>query len=142
VPLRTGGYGVGLISHHDGRGGVIGHFFGRSFTDPPALADVQDLEPQDRLRVMRFGDLGLVMGQWIVLGRSQGWAADDWPMPAFGRRDLVHGPLRVEYEPGDLRGPARELPVSESELAALPRDALSGAGAVELVLTDLLATTG
>lgn len=43
------------------------------------------------------------------------------------------------YSSKDLRGPVKEEPISQDECDKLPRDALSGAGAVERVLTELLA---
>jgi hypothetical protein len=45
----------------------------------------------------------------------------------------------VIYSSEDLRSPVREEPITDDECDRLPRDALSGAGGVELVLTSLLA---
>lgn len=141
VPLREGGgYGVGVVARHDRRGGVIGYFFPLRSDEAPTLADVAGLRPSDALRVMRFGDLGLIKGQWPILGKLEDWRDEDWPIPPFGRREPTGRAFRVIYSAGDLRGPAREEPISDEECDRLPRDALSGAGAVELVLTQLLAS--
>lgn len=141
VPLREGrGFAVGIVARHDGRGGVIGYFFGTRFHDEPSLDDVAELRPSDALRVMRFGDLGLVKKRWPVLGKAKEWNPEDWPIPAFGRREPTGRAFRVIYSADDLRGPVREEPISDEECDRLPRDALSGAGAVELVLTELLAS--
>jgi Immunity protein 26 len=140
VPLREGlGYGVGVVARHDRRGGVIGYLFDLRTDDVPTLDDVADLQPSDALRVMRFGDLGLIKGHWPTLGKLEDWRPEDWPIPEFGRRDLIGGSFRVVYSAEDLRAPVREEPISEDECDKLPRDALSGAGAVERVLTELLA---
>ncbi|MGH9182721.1 MAG: Imm26 family immunity protein [Acidimicrobiales bacterium] len=140
VPLREGGgYGVGVVARHDGRGGVIGYLFGLRADEAPTLDDVAGLRPSDAVRVMRFGDLGLIKGQWPILGTLEGWDPEDWPIPAFGRREPSGRAFRVIYSPEDLRGPVREEPITDDECDRLPRDALSGAGAVELVLTQLLA---
>jgi hypothetical protein len=140
VPLREGGgYGVGLVARHDGRGGVIGYLFSRRFSDHPTLDDVAGLSPSDALRVMRFGDLALVKDRWPNLGKLDDWDPEEWPIPAFGRREPTGRAFRVIYEAADLRGPVHEEPISDADCDRLPRDALSGAGAVELVLTQLLA---
>lgn len=140
VPLRDGGgYGVGVVAHHDRRGGVIGYLFGLRFNDVPTLDDVAGLRPTDAVRVMRFGDLGLIKRQWPILGRLDNWEPEEWPIPEFGRREPSGRAFRVVYAAEDLRGPVREEPISDDECDRLPRDALSGAGAVELVLTQLLA---
>lgn len=141
VPLReSGGYGIGVVARHDRRGGVIGYLFNLRRDDIPTLDDVAGLRPSDAIRVMRFGDLGLIRSQWPILGKLEEWRPDDWPIPAFSRREPTGRAFRVIYSADDLRGPVREEPITEDECDRLPRDALSGAGAVELVLTQLLAT--
>lgn len=92
----------------------------------------------DVVRVMRFGDLGLVKGGWLVLGKHPGWAPSEWPMPVFGRRDPTGRAFRVVYSSHDLRGPESEEVITDDECDLLARDALSGSGAVERVLTHLL----
>jgi hypothetical protein len=70
VPLRAdAGFAVGVVARHDRRGGVIGYFFQGRFSVVPLLGSLCSLEARDAVRVMRFGDLGLVKGQWPVLGR-------------------------------------------------------------------------
>ena len=139
VPLRDGsGFAVGVVARHDRRGGVIGYFFRERLAEVPSLESVPSLAAQDAVRVMRFGDLGLIKGQWPVLGRRDDWSADEWPMPVFGRREPTGRAFRVVYSPDDLRGPVVEELISDDECDQLPRDALSGAGAVERVLTALL----
>lgn len=139
VPLREGlGYAVGLIVAHDGLGGVIGYFFNRRFDAIPTVDAAGAWGRSDVLRVMRFGDLGLIRGDWVVLGEHPEWRPCDWPIPAFGRREPTGRAFRVTYSAEDLRGPAREELIDDDECDRLPRDALSGSGAVERVLTHLL----
>jgi hypothetical protein len=143
VPLRDdGGYAVGLIAAHDGRGAVVGYFFNQRFVDPPPLDEANALGPSEVLRVVRFGDLGLLNGGWIVIGDYVGWQPSEWPVPAFGRREPSGRAFKVIYSTADLRGPAREEAISEDECDRLPRDALSGSGSVERVLTHLLSDEG
>jgi hypothetical protein len=41
VPLRDGGYAVGLVARMDNRGGVLGYFFGPRRDDVPSPSDVE-----------------------------------------------------------------------------------------------------
>lgn len=139
VPLRgDAGFAVGLISAHDGRGGAIGYFFNRKFDRLPSLDEIGAPSALDVLRVMRFGDLGLVNGGWVVVGQHPEWRPCEWPMPDFGRREPTGRAFRVIYSAEDLRGPDSEELINDDECDRLPRDALSGSGAVERVLTHLL----
>lgn len=139
VPLREGcGYAVGLISAHDRRGAAIGYFFNQRFEEPPSIEVAAEFGIPDVVRVMRFGDLGLIKGGWLVIGKHPEWAQCEWPMPVFGRREPTGRAFRVVYSSNDLRGPEREEVISDDECDLLPRDALSGSGAVERVLTHLL----
>lgn len=139
VPLRDeAGYAVGLIAAHDGLGGVIGYFFNQRFEEAPSLEAASALGSPDVLRAMRFGDLGLVKGGWIVLGEYPEWRPCDWPIPVFGRREPTGRAFKVMYSAKDLRGPEREEAITDGECDLLPRDALSGSGAVERVLTHLM----
>lgn len=139
VPLRDGGYAVGVVARMDGRGGVLGYFFGPRRDTVPSLEEVHDLDPGQTLRIIRFGDLGLIENEWPIIGQSKAWERDHWPLPDFGRLEEVSGrALRVEYSEDNLAAAAGETQGPRDEVAKLPRDALSGAGAVELVLTHLL----
>lgn len=43
VALRDGGYGTGVVARMDGKGSVLGYFFGRRYDKPPELADVRSV---------------------------------------------------------------------------------------------------
>lgn len=118
----------------------MGYFFSQRYEEVPTLDAVRNVRPRDAIRVMLFGDLGLIKKQWPVTGQLAEWRPVDWPLPNFGRRELSGRAFKVVYDESDLRGPVREEPISAEECDRLPRDALSGAGAVERVLTELLST--
>jgi hypothetical protein len=102
LPLRDGGYGLGVVARMNGKGAVFGYFFGRRYDEPPALAEVGELDPIDNVWVPIFGDLGLTRGTWPVVGPLPGWQRAEWPMPAFGRHEELTGRyLRVEYGDDD-----------------------------------------
>jgi hypothetical protein len=64
------------------------------------------LEPGAAILRIRFGDLGLINGDWEILGKIPEWVREAWPMPGFVRRDLlgIQRPTRAVYADDD---PAR-----------------------------------
>lgn len=115
-PMPTGGYAVGVVARATPGGGVtLCYFFGPRTRAVPTLRDVQSNRPNDAVRVLRVGDLGLVNGEWTILGSSPSWDRADRPMPVFVRADPLSGrSRRVEYSDSD----PSEL-VSESPLERL-----------------------
>lgn len=140
VPLRDGGYAVGVVSRMAPRGRVlVGHFFGPRRDALPLLEDVRALRPEDRVLVQRFGDLYLVEEKWPILGRDDRWQREQWPMPVFGRVVDVDGTAwRVEYQDDNPNSIPMETRTSPAEAEGLPNDALLGAGVVEARLTERL----
>lgn len=140
VPLRDGGYAVGVVARLDGRGGVIGYFFGPKSGVPPSLDEVTDKTANDAVLVSNFGDLGLVRGKWKRIGKAPDWNRDRWPIPPFVRTDAVSGAHRkVIYTEDNLNTEKTLLPCSSTEATTLPKDGIAGYGAVEIQLTKLLA---
>ena len=142
VPLRDGGFASGIIARAmpQKEGIVLGYFFGPRHKEVPGLDEFADLSASEALLVERFGDLGIINGTWPLLGRVDGWDRTAWPTPAFGRfEELTGRALRVIYDDADPGRLVREHQIDTGELAGLPRDGLSGAGAVETVLARLLA---
>lgn len=139
VPLRQGGYAVGLVARMAPTGRIVlAYLFGPKRDSVPSLADVAGLQPKDAIRCFRIGDLGLMTGEWPVLGESPHWDRRAWPMPSFVRRDdLSKRAWRSAYCDSDPSKLEREEPVSY-EASKLERDALHGAGGVELLMTKLL----
>lgn len=141
VPLRDGGYGIGLVARMNGKGAVLGYFFGSRYDTVPNIAEVGELSALDAVLIQIFGDLGLIRGAWPVFGRLPGWQREEWPMPAFGRREALTGRcFRVEYPDDDPNGRPREVPISSEECDRLPEDGAAGFAFVEARLTRLLST--
>jgi hypothetical protein len=139
VPLRDYGYGVGIAARVDGKGGVLGYFFGPRRTELPALSELTALSAGDSVLVQQFGDLSLIKREWPVIGHLPEWDREHWPMPAFGRHEELSGrALKVEYSSGDLNSPIRETSISPAECDLLPKDGILSSGAVEIVLTHTL----
>lgn len=140
VPLRSHGFGVGIVARSPKRSGVLfGYFFGPARSTVPSLDEVKELRPSDAILVDMFGDLELLKGNWTVIGNQEPWDRTVWPMVDFGRIDEKSGRARrIEYTDDGENDEEREVACSLAEAAALPRDRLLGAGAVEIILTQLL----
>ena len=138
VPLRQGGFAVGLVARATAKGKVIlCYFFGSRHTTVPALPEVERLKPSDAIRIIRVGDLGLIRGEWPIIGQANSWERSHWPMPPFARLDpLSRKAWRVYHSDSDPNLIDREEP--EQYESTLEDDGLFGAGAAELVLTKLL----
>lgn len=139
IPLRNGGFGTGVIARHSPDGSILlAYLFGPKRKEVPSLAEVSKLSPQDALKVIRVGALGLVDGSWPTIGRVASWQREDWPMPQFVRRDdLSEKAWLVTYSDGDPNDVIEEQSVP-FDITNVERDALHGAGAAEIVLTRLL----
>lgn len=139
VPLRQGGFAIGLIARTTPRGKVIlGYFFGPRRESVPTVSEISGLFPDDAIRILRFGDLALIEGKWPVIDHCVPWDRSNWPMPPFVRIDDISGKLwKVYYSDTDPNRALKEEPISGEGVFG-ERDAVLGSGAVELVLTEIL----
>jgi hypothetical protein len=141
VPLPGGGLAVGLIARMDGKGVVLGYFFGPRRHEKPSIATISRLDRKYAISTNRFGDLGLLSGKWPVIGAQPGWCPEDWPVPVFGRIDISgEKAWRVRHADPSLDCLAEEQ-IRVEEAKALPRDGLFGAVAIERLLNHLLPLT-
>lgn len=139
VPLRQGGYALGLLARLHGKDTGLGYFFGPKFPVMPCEQDAAKLSPHDAILTAKFGTIGIAKGDWKVVFPSRPWRREEWPIPAFRRVEpFTDRILRVVYAEGDLLTPVVELPVSPDEAAALPEDGSYGMGALEIRLTRIL----
>src|SRR6266705_1440571 len=91
VPLRGGGYAVGLVARVGRRGTTLGYFFGPRREKVPVLSEVAELNPEAALLVELFGDLGLMEGHWPIIGLASSFDRRRWPLPPFGRIEEFTG---------------------------------------------------
>jgi hypothetical protein len=140
LPFAKGGYGVGCVARHSPKGRIVlAYFFGPRRQVIPDLADLDMLDPDDAIAIMRIGDLGLIDGTWRIIGELACWDRGRWPVPTFTRTDTVLKPVawRVRYsddDPGVL--------VSEERIpfeAGIPSSSgLFGAEAAVIALSRIL----
>lgn len=140
VPLEGGGYATGVVARMAPQGRVLlGYFFGPRTEDVPALESIQGIGGQQASLVARFGDLGLIQGQWPVIGRSPNWQRSSWPVPVFGRVNPVdQRGWQVIYPDADPSGRPHETEVETPAAERLPGAGLFGAGAIEAMLSRRL----
>jgi hypothetical protein len=125
------------VARSSGEGKVLlGYFFGPRLASTIEAA-LDDLDPANAILHVRFGDLGLINGEWPVVGKVPNWDRSKWLMPDFVRRDdLSKKAWLVRYADDDPNRIVGEYPTDFD--SSLERDSLSGYGAVEIVLTKLL----
>jgi len=139
VPLRQGGYGTGVVARHSPDGSIVlAYLFGPKRHEVPSLAEASKVTRKDALKVIMVGALGFIEGIWPIIGKSDSWKRKEWQMPKFVRRDdISRTAWLVTYDENNPNQVVTEECVS-FDITGYERDALSGAGAVEMVLTRLL----
>jgi hypothetical protein len=140
VPLRTGGYGLGIIARLSGNGVAFGYFFGPHRKSVPSVSEVQHLLPDESILRIKFGDLGLMNGEWPTIGHLAGFKRNVWQMPPLIRVDDTSNNAWKEWYTDDLEIISEEpcnLELSEE----YPKSILAGYGAVEKRLTRLIASS-
>jgi hypothetical protein len=139
VPLREGGFAIGVVARANPKGVLLGYFFGPRRPETPELEDVANLKPEDAVLVRKFGYLGLIRGEWPILGQLDGWDRTEWPMPvSFRYEELTGRHFHVFYDADDPNKLLRETEIEPTAAEQEPKDGLLGAGAAEIVLTKRL----
>jgi hypothetical protein len=147
VPLKRGGYAVGIIARGNPKTSLICYFFGPRRSDVPSLSEVETWKAADALCVEQVGDLGLLQGDWPIIGHSQLFRRDNWPMPVFVFQVPALGgfkgwtELRYYSEDNPLEMVGKQVvrgKAAEEALKNLPEDGLSGAEASEIGLDLML----
>ncbi len=142
VPLLEDGYGLGRAARLDGRGIVLGYFFGPRRAVLPSLQETPQYQAQDAVLVCQFSDIGLIEGKWPILGQVGLWGRAEWPLPLFSRIALDRSTAwAVEYTDANINSVVREFPISIETARRLPNDALLGNVALQIRLDRLLSTT-
>jgi hypothetical protein len=139
VPLPEGDYVVGLVARMDRKGTILGYFFCPRHEQLPTMKDIVHLSTSDVVLVGLCGDLGILEGRWIIIGRVEPWNRSEWPLPAFALISVdKKRAWRVQYNEDDLTEVVRMRKTRPEEVDHLPEDGLYGAGAIEIRLSQLL----
>jgi hypothetical protein len=138
IPLRGGGFARGVVARLDGRGTVLGYFYGPKLTSEYCAAITDDLVPQNAQLVKMFGDLGLLDGAWHVVGRIVAWRREEWPLPIFQYKYDDTGETVLRHYDDQTLEFCREEKVKAEMVENYPTDGLYGYGAIEIRLAKCL----
>jgi hypothetical protein len=144
VPLRDGGYALGIIVRGSYRTkGGLGYFFGPKHEELPNSDDISALQPSDAVLITWFGDLGIIRGKWPLIFSNRAFRSEEWPIPLFRRDATSEKGWLVEYHHNatGYDGIMRETLHEMKDLEGLPREADFGSGAIEIELTKVLAAS-
>ena len=141
MPLQGGGHAVGVVARRAPAGRImLAYMFGPKRDALPSLAELDTLRPEQAVRRLRTGDMALLNERWPMLGDSEHWDRDAWPMPAFIRRnESLQRAWRATYADADPAKLDREESVP-FDTPGLESDSLYGYGATELLMSKLLVT--
>jgi len=138
VPIRDKGYVLGHIARWTRPHAILGYFFSPYFITIPTLASVQDIKPSESFLIRKFSDIGL-MESWPLIGGSDNWNRDEWPLPPFGHVDIMDPTFAVkrEYSETDLAKMIKETRINLELAETLPKDGYSGHIALQKLLEHL-----
>ncbi|MDC6180490.1 hypothetical protein C2I33_21285 [Ralstonia solanacearum] len=137
VPLSDGACALGVVARANKKKGIVVGYFFKGIVDNVADYSVLDLVADRATKVLRFGDLALLEGNWPIVSRLKDWHSEEWPMPKFIREDpFTKRVWLISYKDDD---PGVELSEEQflGEPANHPRAGVAGAGFVEKLLTKL-----
>ncbi len=99
---------------------------------------MDDLDPRNAILRVKFGDLGLIEGEWTLHGKVPNWDRTEWSMPDFVMRDPLgfKKPVLVRYSDTDPSHIEARYPIEDDR--GMPIASMSGSGSVEIKLDDLL----
>jgi hypothetical protein len=139
IPLKESQFAVGRVARHSPKGAIVlAYLFGPKRDAVPALEELGSLKATDAVKVWRVGDLGLLNGNWPIIGDSPTWEREQWPMPNFLRQpDATRSGWKVTYADDDPNRVLEEQRVP-SQIEGLERDALFGYSAAESALSQIL----
>ena len=140
IPLRHGGFATARVARlvpHQGKI-ILTYIFGPKRDTIPSLAGLDMLSPKSAIKVARVGDLGLIDGSWPIIGDAVGFERDEWTIPTFIRRDdIAKVAWLVVYADDNPNEVVSEQSIPY-QTEGLEKDSLLGAGAAELVISQLL----
>jgi len=145
VPLKSGGYGIGIAVCVGPQRTVVGRFFESVYDELPTADELNHLTEDDSVHIEHFRDDGFQDGSWKIIGQHPSWDAYEWPIPRFGvfqpnANDSQGQAFEIELDE-DLRS-ARQKKVSVEHFRTLPYEILVPAKAAEITLTLALTRPG
>lgn len=140
VPLKLDGFAVGLVARATPESPVIlAYFFSERYLSIPKVDDLTFLKPTDAFKVWMVGDLGLINGEWEVIGEIPNFVRSQWKVPNFVRREEFSGRTwLVSYSDENPSVVLSETKVTEGDVIGLESDYMRGYGSVEKLLSKII----
>jgi Immunity protein 26 len=135
VPLQNGQFARGIASRVDGEAGAMGYFFGPPLKNAKDAVFDTSIRPKNTVLTGRFSILGMLLGEWPILGTLPGWNREEWPLPLFYREISGVGTKYLTKYTEDLKV-IGEYKLTTTEMPDnVCDDGSMGYGYVEAVLT-------
>lgn len=139
LPLRDVGCARGVVARMDGKGGIFGYFFGPRLSSIET-ARIDDLKPADAILLGQVGDLGLLKGEWTVIGQIRPWNRHEWPLPPLIRYDEKARRAWLCHYDEDTLSRTHVEEVSPTLVDSYPEEVVMGYVAAAIRVTKLLNT--
>ncbi|MBA4057526.1 MAG: hypothetical protein C0490_22615 [Marivirga sp.] len=133
-PLRSRGYASGLIIRASKTLTLLGCFYDLRYDSMPTEITEDVLKKGKIILTKRFGLQGFKDGTWKVVGKSDRFNRQDWPIPSFLRQS--NPPRIITYN--DELEEIKETVISNENANSFPGDGLAGSGFIEIVVTEVL----
>lgn len=139
VPLKKGGFAVGVVARTTKKGKVIlCYFFGPRLESIPSLKETEIFNPIDSVLIVHVGDLGLIQGEWSIIGLYKSWNRADWPIPPFIRRNDISQKAWLDYYSDDDPNILIRTEPVPYDTTSYGVSSVYGASAAEIALDKLL----
>lgn len=135
VPLRSGGFGIGIIVRIN-KSVILGFFWKKKFDTHPENINMSELEKSNVFWIKQFGSAGLDTGSWKTVGHYPSFNQKEWEVPRFLRKISPFGKYVILYN-DDLEE-IECMKADDSFIEDLPIDGVAGYGSIEISLSEYL----
>lgn len=137
VPLRQGGYGIGLIAREH-KTITLGYFFKKNYLSVPEEVDVAGINKWEVALIGKFSTMGIENGEWPLLKTTFKFNREQWPIPVLKMQDPLSEKYFAVIYDDTLFNEERHL-ITKEEADKLFGHGLYGYGALEKKLSSILA---
>lgn len=139
IPLTERQFCVGLAARVPKAQKVLcGYYFSELFDAIPTIDKLPRWQPSDAVLQRRFGDLGLINGEWPIFGKCPYWVRGEWSMsPLISEEALTDSIWVQEYSDKNPNEVIFRRIATNDDLN-FPKDGVSGYKAIVTQLKCLL----
>ena len=137
VPLRQGGYDIGLIARKH-KTSNLGYFFDKVYQSPPETLDVTGINNWKVTLIGQFSAIGIEEGEWPLLKTAFNFKREDWPIPVLKMQEPITEQYFAVLYDDTLFNEKRYL-ITKEAADKLFGHGVYGYGALEKKLSSILA---